>query len=85
MIGIFVWKLPRRPSHFTTSVFSIFAPDVPWVFDGTRFFGLHEARDEFARRAEDVLRQTGVRFEIVSGEWAQREAQARDAIARALG
>ena len=66
-------------------LYLLFAPDVPWVFDGTRFFGLEEARAEFANIAEDILRRTGVRFERVSGDWAAREAQARHAIAAALG
>ncbi len=72
-------------SYPRAELYLLFAPDVPWVFDGTRFFGLHEARDEFARRAEDMLRQAGVRFAVISGEWTQREEQARAAIVQALG
>jgi NadR type nicotinamide-nucleotide adenylyltransferase len=66
-------------------LYLLFAPDVPWVFDGTRFFGLHEARDQFAGIAEDILKQVGVPYRTISGEWAEREAQARAAIAEALG
>ncbi len=66
-------------------LYLLFAPDVPWVFDGTRFFGLEEARSEFAQIAEDILREAGVRFEHISGDWSAREAQARSAIGTALG
>ena len=66
-------------------LYLLFSPDVPWVFDGTRFFGLEEARMEFAQVAEDLLRQTGVTYRTISGDWAAREAQAREAIAAALG
>jgi len=66
-------------------LYLLFEPDVPWVFDGTRFFGLHEARAQFAEIAEAVLARTGVRFVRISGGWAERESQARAAIAAALG
>jgi len=66
-------------------LYLLFAPDVPWVFDGTRFFGLHEARDQFAKIAEDILKQTGVAYRTISGDWGEREAQARAAIVAALG
>ena len=66
-------------------LYLLFSPDVPWVFDGTRFFGLHEARDQFAGIAEDILKRTGVPYRTISGDWAEREAQARAAIAEALG
>jgi len=63
----------------------LFTPDVPWVFGGTRFFGLHEARDQFATIAEDILKQAGVRYQTISGDWHERETRARAAIAAALG
>ncbi|MGN6498097.1 MAG: AAA family ATPase [Tsuneonella sp.] len=66
-------------------IYLLFAPDVPWVADGTRFFGSAEARAAFAEAAEDMLRRTGAAYRIVSGGWAEREAQARAAIADALG
>lgn len=68
-----------------TELYLLFAPDVPWVADGTRFFGTPEARAAFARAAEDVLVEAGVPYTTVSGDWAAREAQARAAIAEALG
>ncbi len=49
-----------------------FAADVPWVADGTRFFGTQEERTRFEGLAQDVLLQTGVRWLPVSGSWADR-------------
>ena len=66
-------------------LYLLFEPDVPWVFDSTRFFGLDEARSQFAGIAEDVLKQAGVRFERISGDWPEREAKARAAIETMLG
>jgi NadR type nicotinamide-nucleotide adenylyltransferase len=66
-------------------LYLLFAPDVPWVADGTRFFGTAEARAAFAEAAEDMLRRAGIRYRTVSGGWAEREAQARGGIADALG
>jgi NadR type nicotinamide-nucleotide adenylyltransferase len=66
-------------------LYLLFAPDVPWVYDETRFFGLDEARAQFASLAEDLLGRAGVRYRTISGDWDAREAQARAAIADALG
>ncbi|QGN54797.1 AAA family ATPase [Novosphingobium sp. Gsoil 351] len=55
----------------------LFAPDVPWVADGTRFFGTAAARARFAALAEDMLVRAGVAFDRVGGDWATREATAR--------
>ena len=72
-------------SYDKAELYLLFAPDVPWVFDGTRFFGLPEARARFAEIAEDMLERTGVRYQTISGDFAVREEQARAAIAEALG
>ena len=37
-----------------------FAADVPWVADGTRFFGTPEERQRFADLAQDMLQRAGV-------------------------
>ncbi|QSB45753.1 ATP-binding protein [Tsuneonella flava] len=66
-------------------LYLLFSPDVPWVADGTRFFGTPELRAQFAATAEGVLRQVGVVYETVSGDFADRERQARAAIARMFG
>ena len=59
----------------------LFAPDVPWVADGTRFFGTAEARARFAALAEDVLDRAGVAFIRIGGDWAERERAVREALA----
>lgn len=76
---------PELLAYEKAEYYLLFAPDVPWEFDGTRFFGLHEARADFAEIAERLLVDAGVRYETVSGPWAQREATARAAIDAALG
>lgn len=62
-------------------LYLLFTPDVPWVDDGTRFFGKTPLRSRFAALAEDMLVRAGVRYRKITGSWAEREAQARNAIA----
>ncbi|MGE3691461.1 MAG: AAA family ATPase [Novosphingobium sp.] len=62
----------------------LFEPDVPWVADGTRFFGTPADRARFAELAEHMLLRAGVPFDRISGDWDQRERQTRDAINRLL-
>jgi len=64
-------------------LYLLFTPDVPWVDDGTRFFGTREQRVRFAELAEEVLTLTGQPFTRISGDWAEREAQVRAAISAA--
>lgn len=61
-------------------LYLLFAPDVPWIEDGTRFFGSHEARARFAELCEQVLRRAAVRFERIGGGWCERGAAAQAAI-----
>ena len=72
-------------SYDKAELYLLFTPDVPWVFDGTRFFGLPEARARFAEIAEEMLKRTGVRYRTISGDFAAREEQARSAVAAVLG
>jgi NadR type nicotinamide-nucleotide adenylyltransferase len=65
-------------------LYLLFSPDVPWVADGTRFFGTVEARARFAVVAEEMLLRAGVPFERVAGDWATREAKVRETIERLL-
>jgi NadR type nicotinamide-nucleotide adenylyltransferase len=58
----------------------LFAPDVPWVDDGTRFFGKGPLRARFAALAAEMLHRTAVPFTRISGDWAAREAGAVAAI-----
>ncbi|WP_309752199.1 ATP-binding protein [Novosphingobium sp.] len=62
-------------------LYLLFATDVPWVDDGTRFFGKGPLRSRFAALAEDMLARAGVPFRRITGSWAEREDQARAAIA----
>ena len=58
-----------------------FAADVPWIDDGTRFFGKGPLRTRFAALAEDMLVRAGVPFVPISGDWAARDGLARKEIA----
>ena len=51
----------------------LFAPDVPWIADGTRLFGTLDARIRFAALAEDVLVRARVPFARIGGDWSERE------------
>lgn len=58
----------------------LFAADTPWQADGTRLFGTPESRARFAAVAEAMLVRTGVRWQRVSGDWAERERQVLAAV-----
>ena len=60
----------------------LFEADVPWVDDGTRFFGTDLERKVFAGIAEEILTRTGVPFTRISGDWAARREQVLLAILR---
>lgn len=62
-------------------LYLLFDADVPWVADGTRFFGTAQERARFAATAEAVLEHAGVNWKRVGGDWHQREMAARSAIA----
>ncbi|MCW1404046.1 ATP-binding protein [Novosphingobium sp. MW5] len=59
-----------------------FAPDVPWVDDGTRFFGTPESRAEFDRAARAALTDAGVVPIEIAGDWEEREAEVRAALSQ---
>lgn len=65
-------------------LYLLFEADVPWIDDGTRFFGKGPLRSRFAALAEDMLVRAGVRFERISGTWDERETLARSAVQRAM-
>lgn len=62
-------------------LYLLFAADVPWIDDGTRFFGKAPLRTRFAAMAEAVLDRAQVPFRRITGSWAEREDQARSVIA----
>lgn len=61
----------------------LFAPDTPWVADGTRQF---VGRDRLAFQAviEDELALRHIEPVLIMGSWQQREAQVLAAITRRL-
>ena len=61
-------------------LYLLFAPDVPWLADGTRFFGKADERHRFAEIAEAMLVRAGVPYRVVNGDWRERERQVRAAI-----
>ena len=71
-------ELLRYPK---ADLYLLFEPDVPWVEDGTRFFGSPADRARFAALAEAMLARTGVPFQRIGGTWTQREAQVREVLA----
>lgn len=67
-------------SYPRADLYLLFEPDVPWVADGTRFFGSTQERARFAEIAEAMLVRTGVPFRRISGDWEARAASVRAAI-----
>ena len=68
---------PALLAYIRAERYLLFAPDVPWIADGTRFFGSAEARARFAELAEAMLVRAGVPFIRVSGDWEAREEAVR--------
>ncbi len=67
----------------TADLYLLFAPDVPWIADGTRAFG-GAMRPKFARMLRDELSNRGITPVTIAGPWPEREQAARDAIAQAM-
>ena len=66
-------------------LYLLFEPDVPWIDDGTRFFGKNPLRTRFAALAEEMLLRAEVPWRRVAGTWEEREAQVRHVIAELAG
>lgn len=60
-----------------------FAADVPWVADGTRFFGTEAERQRFADLAQAQLDRAGVRWLPVKGSWEERARTVANILATA--
>lgn len=71
-------------AYAKADLYLLFEADVPWIGDGTRFFGMADERARFAALAEEMLVRAGVPFVRISGGWEQRERQVREAINRLL-
>lgn len=61
-------------SYPKADLYLLFAADVPWVADGTRFFGTSPERARFAGLAQEILEGAGVIWKRVAGSWDEREA-----------
>jgi NadR type nicotinamide-nucleotide adenylyltransferase len=72
---------PELMNYAKAEHYLLFAPDVAWVADGTRFFGGEGERARFAAICQDVLVEAKLPFETISGGWAERERQVRAHIA----
>jgi len=75
---------PSLLAYEKADLYLLFAADTPWEADGTRFFGGEAERARFAILSETMLRLAGVRYVTISGDWAERESQARAAISQLL-
>ncbi len=71
---------PALLAYPKAELYLLFDPDVPWIADGTRFFGTPAARAQFAALAEQMLVRAGVPYRTISGDWPAREAAVRAAL-----
>jgi NadR type nicotinamide-nucleotide adenylyltransferase len=56
-------------SYPKADLYLLFDPDVPWIDDGTRFFGADDERAAFAVMAQQVLERVGVNWRRIGGSW----------------
>ncbi|KTT99566.1 N-acetylglucosamine-6-phosphate isomerase [Sphingomonas yabuuchiae] len=52
----------------------LFAPDLPWIEDGTRLFGTRAARQRFFDLSRAELDRRGVRYALIEGQGESRYA-----------
>ena len=69
-------ELMQQPK---ADVYLLLNPDVAWIDDGTRLYP-GAKRVEFHDVAQRVLRDAGVRYESLSGDWDQRFRRAVEVI-----
>jgi NadR type nicotinamide-nucleotide adenylyltransferase len=67
----------------TADVYLLFAPDTPWVDDGTRRF-VGPERAAFARAIDAELAARGITPVLIGGDWPKREAALVAAISARL-
>lgn len=67
----------------TADLYLLLDIDMPWVDDGTRFFGDGELRQRFFDLSRAELERRGLAYRIICGPPEQRFAHAIDAIAEA--
>lgn len=67
----------------SADLYLLFAPDTPWVADGTRQF-VGRDRLQFQAIIEDELASRDIEPVLIMGRWQQRERQVSAAITRRL-
>ncbi|MEQ1497644.1 MAG: ATP-binding protein [Novosphingobium sp.] len=78
-------QVPEALMHYPKAdLYLLFEADVPWIDDGTRFFGKGPLRSRFAALAEAMLVRAGVPFRRITGSWAEREQQVDAAVSSML-
>ena len=76
---------PALLAYPKADLYLLFEQDVPWVEDGSRFFGNPVVRTRFAAIAEAMLVRAQVPFTRIGGDWNQREAAILAAVADLTG
>lgn len=74
-------ELSAMPAR--ADIYLLFAPDTPWVADGTRQF-VGRDRLRFQAAIETELAQRDILSVQIMGNWQQRDAQAASAISQRL-
>ena len=69
----------------TADLYLLLDIDLPWIADGTRFFGGENERRRFFELSRAELERRGVAYALVGGQGAVRLASALAAIAEAKG
>jgi nicotinamide riboside kinase len=64
----------------TADLYLLLAPDTPWINDGTRYQETTAKRMGFHTDCLSILRQSGVGFCEISGDWQSRQTAAKAAI-----
>jgi HTH-type transcriptional repressor of NAD biosynthesis genes len=68
----------------TYDLYLLLDVDVPWVDDAQRFFSSTAERRRFFDLCRAALDSRGRRYEIISGNWQERFAAAREAVERLI-
>ena len=71
--------LPQNTAQ-TADLYPLLSPDVPWINDGTRYLDTETKRQGFHDDCLCMLRQSGVNFCEISGDWNDRQSKSEDAI-----
>ena len=67
----------------TADLYLLLDTDMPWIDDGTRFFGEEKERRRFFDCARDQLERRGISYALISGPPEERFERALSAIAAA--